>query len=516
MPLHTKILLGMLLGVLLGIALGPRSALLPQTRAEVSGTLYQAPDGAPLAVDAAIQSALGAGEAPPFARQGELLAQKEGWRQVAWRVRTRQLIQLQAAGVDTTGLSPGARLEGWARAPETRTYSGFGQTLVDSTSWIGDLFLQLIKMVVVPLVFFSLVVGVASLGDLRALGRLGGRTLLLFVGTTTVALSIGVTLANLASPGTLIADDDRATLLASYSADASGKVSSAAEAPGFAEQLLSIVPSNPVAALAQGEMLQIIFFALMLGVALTMMDSERAAPVIDVFDRLNDAMIMLVHLAMELAPYGVAALLFEVAGTTGASVLVALIGYTLVVVAGLLLHGAITYGGIVAGLARQSPVAFLRALRQPMLMAFSTSSSSATLPVTMQACEEEMGVSNRVASFVLPLGATVNMDGTALYQGVAAVFIAQVYGMDLSLVQQLTIVASATAASVGAAGVPGAGMITLAMVLTAIGVPVEGIALVIGVDRLLDMVRTTVNVVGDSAATVYMATLEGEELSIQG
>ena len=261
-------------------------------------------------------------------------------------------------------------------------------------------------------------------------------------------------------------------------------------------------------------MLQVIFFALMLGIALTLMKTERAQPIVDLCTRLNDAMVMLVHIAMLLAPYGVAALLFNVVGSTGLSVLVALAVYGLVVVTGLLLHVFMTYG-LVLKLGTRLPIlGFLGAIKEALLVAFSTSSSSATLPVTMEACEDNLKISNKITSFVLPLGATVNMDGTALYQGVAAIFIAQIYGMDLSIADQTTIVVSATLASVGAAGVPGAGMITLAMVLTAIGVPTEGLALILGVDRLLDMFRTTTNVVGNSTATALMARLEGESIAI--
>ena len=389
-----------------------------------------------------------------------------------------------------------------------------GEQLILWTEWIGLLFLRLIKMVVVPLVFFSLVVGVASLGDFRKLGRIGGRTIGYFMGTTVAALIIGLTLANLVGPGKLVGQEDRELLLASYQDSAASKIESAANAPGLIEQLVGMVPTNPLTALASGNMLQIITFALLLGVALTFMPGERSKPVVDLFDRLNDAMIILVHMAMALAPYGVAALLFKVVGTTGISVLFALGAYTMVVVVGLVAHLFLVYGSVVRFAVKLPFLGFLGALREPLLVAFSTSSSSATLPVTKEACEQNIRVSPQMTSFVLPLGATVNMDGTALYQGVAAVFIAQIYGMDLTLGDQAQVVLSATLASIGAAGVPGAGMITLVLVLTAIGVPAEGVALILGVDRLLDMFRTMVNVTGDSTATALMASLEGENLRI--
>jgi Na+/H+-dicarboxylate symporter len=267
-------------------------------------------------------------------------------------------------------------------------------------------------------------------------------------------------------------------------------------------------------AMTEGNMLQIIFFAMMFGIALTLIETKRSKPVVDFIDGVNEAMVMIVHIVMKLAPYGVATLLFGVVGTTGISVLMALMVYAAVVMGGLLLHALITYQAVVRLGAKLPFREFLGAMKEALLVGFSTSSSSATLPVTMECVESNLGVSKSMSSFVLPLGATVNMDGTALYQGVAAIFIAQVMGIDLTMTDQVTIVGTATLASVGAAGVPGAGMVTLAMVLTAIGVPAEGIALVIGVDRILDMFRTATNIVGDSAVTAFMARLEGEDLRI--
>jgi len=351
------------------------------------------------------------------------------------------------------------------------------------------------------------------LGDVRRLGRMGGRTLMLFASTTVVALSIGVTLANVVRPGHFPTKEDRAGLLASYEGEADVTVGRAADAPSLVDQLLSIVPDNPVDSLARGDMLQIIFFAVLFGIALTFLEERRRERLVDLLSIANDAVVMLVHFAMKLAPVGVAALLFKVVGTTGISVLGALLAYALVVFAGLLLHAAVTYGSIVRFGARFSYVNFLKGIRPALLLAFSTSSSSATLPVSKESVENHLNVSNGVSSFVLPLGATVNMDGTALYQGVAAIFIAQIYAFDLTLAQQLTVITSATLASVGAAGVPGAGLVTLAMVLTTIGVPSEGLALILGVDRLLDMFRTATNVVGDCSATVFMARLEGDDLA---
>lgn len=518
MQLYTKILIGMAVGVILGFLLGPNSAVLPHDGVKLisSAKIVESTENEAPVVD----FSQGVRRARILETQGD--AQTEGsWFRVEWTVTTADVLRFQKAAKASKDTSKktlpgkGTALSGWVQnvSPTVTTYSRTGEMMVDATEWIGRLFLALIKMVVVPLVFFSLTVGVASLGDFRRLGRLGGRTIGLFTGTTILALIIGVGLANVIRPGALLDENDRVRLLASYEGAATSTVDAAAEAPSFTDQIIAIVPTNPFASLAKGEMLQIIFFALMFGIALTLLDERRSKPVVSLLDYANEAMVMLVHIAMKLAPVGVAALLFKVVGSTGLSVLAALGVYGLVVVVGLGLHLGITYGLIVRFGAKLPFLKFLNAIKPAIMLAFSTSSSSATLPVTKECAEDNMNVSPAVSSFVIPLGATINMDGTALYQGVAAIFIAQIYGMDLSIGDQVTIVTSATLASVGAAGVPGAGMITLAMVLTAIGVPTEGLALVLGVDRLLDMFRTATNVVGDSSATVMMARLEGDALT---
>ena len=518
MQLYTKILIGMLIGILAGFLVGPNSSLLPQ-------------DAVHLASSAKIFTDAGGSKQHPLASglsSAKLTDQKSGERvQITWDLSSSDILTLKKKfRSDAKGKpvlqalaqyeqSPES-LTGWVlnQEPDARPYASWGAWLVGATLWIGKLFLALIKMVVIPLVFCSLVVGVASLGDFKKLGRIGGRTLITFTLTTMVALTIGVGLANIVKPGDLVNEEDKAALLSNYESGAGAYVEDAADAPTLTEQLLRIVPSNPVKSMAEGDMLPIIFFALMLGIALTMMQVARSKPVVELLDGINQAMVMLVHLVMKLAPYGVAALLFDVVGSTGLSVLVALAAYGAVVFGGLMLHIFITYNAIVRVGAKLPFKDFLGAMKPALLVGFSTSSSSATLPVTMECCEDRLNVSPSVTSFVLPLGATVNMDGTALYQGVAAIFIAQVYGMDLSMADQATIVGTATLASVGAAGVPGAGMITLAMVLTAIGVPAEGLALVLGVDRILDMFRTATNIVGDSAVTSMMARMEGDQLRI--
>lgn len=375
---------------------------------------------------------------------------------------------------------------------------------------VGDLFLRLIRMVVVPLVFASLLVGTASLGDPKKLGRIGMKTVGFYLVTTALAITIGLLIANSVQPGSRLPADTQQELMASYQEQAAGAEASLRQRPSTVDTLLQVVPTNPAEALAGGDMLQIIFFAMFFGVALTLIkDRARADQIIGFFDGVTDAMIVVVHVVMELAPYGVFALIAAVIAEYGLQVLLSLLIYSACVLVGLLLHMTLVYGGAVFALGGMSPLFFFRGIRQAQAIAFATSTSSGTLPVTMECAEKNLGVSEEIASFVLPLGSTVNMDGTALYQGVATVFIAQVFGIDLSIGQQLTIVLMATLASIGAAGVPGVGVITLAMVLETLGLPLEGIALILGVDRFLDMARTAVNITGDSAVSVIVARSEG-------
>ncbi|MCP4504260.1 MAG: dicarboxylate/amino acid:cation symporter [Deltaproteobacteria bacterium] len=501
MQLYTKILIGMAIGVTFGFLVGPNSK-------------YLAQDAVILSAKAKIVSEPSGTQAVPQCqgiRRAELLKVEGKWLNIEWTLNTKDVMRLETSGVTT---KKGEKFQGWVERNPThaRTYATIGQKLVDGTEWLGRLFLAMIKMVVVPLVFFSLILGIASLGDFRKLGRMGGATIGFFTLTTMGALTIGLVLTNLLKPGKLMSEEDRAMLLGGF--DSSNVTAAAADSPSLVDQIVGIVPSNPFAAMAAGEMLQLIFFATMVGIALTLMEQKKAKIAIELCDAVNEAMVLLVHIAMKLAPIGVGALLFKVVGTTGLSVLKALGAYGLVVILGLLLHITLIYMPVVKTLARLPFWGFIGAIRSALVLAFSTSSSSATLPVTMRAVEDNLDVSNEVSSFVLPIGATVNMDGTALYQGVAAVFIAQIYSIDLSLGDQATIVVSATMASIGAAGVPGAGMLTLAMVLGAVGVPVQGIALVIGVDRILDMFRTATNVIGDSTATVLVARMQGDDLKI--
>ena len=372
---------------------------------------------------------------------------------------------------------------------------------------IGQAFLQLINMVVVPLVFASLVTGVAGTNDVRKLGRIGGKTILYYLSTTAVAVTFGLVLANSLQPGAGLTQADQERLRAASPSAVVGEVLTR-DAPSLSETLLNAIPRNPIRALADGNMLQVIFFALLLGIALTVIPWEKAGPVVAFFDGFNEAMIALIHLIMKLAPYGVFALSASIVGQFGVGILVLLLKYAIVVIFGLALYTITAFSLIVRCFSNLGIREFFRGIRPAQLIAFSTSSSSATLPVTMECAHDNLGVPKEVASLTLPLGATINMDGTAIYQGVSALFIAQVYNMDLGLAQQLTIILTATLASIGTAGVPAAGIMMLAIVLRSVGVPLEGIALIFGIERILDMCRTVVNVTGDACCAVVVSATE--------
>jgi len=387
---------------------------------------------------------------------------------------------------------------------------GFSAFVFSYIKPIGSAFIRLISMVVVPLVFASLLVGTASLNDIRKLGRIGAKTVAYYLCTTIIAISIGLLLANTFRPGTGLSQEKRTQLTESVSEKEGAQIETALKKPTVTDILLNIIPTNPIKAFVEGRMLQIIFLALMAGICLSLIPSERSRPVINFFEGINELIIQMVHIIMKLAPYGVFALISAVVADFGLSILFVLLKYSLVVIAGLILHVTIVYSSAIKIFSKQKIGTFFRGIRPAQLIAFSSASSSATLPVTMECTEKNLGVPTQIASFALPLGATINMDGTALYQGVSAVFIAQFYGMGLTVPQQLTIVLTAVLASIGTAGTPMAGVITLAIVLKSIGVPLEGIALIMGVERILDMCRSVVNVTGDASCAVVVASSESE------
>ena len=328
--------------------------------------------------------------------------------------------------------------------------------------------------------------------------------------TTAIAVTIGLTLANLVKPGSGIDDESRAALLEEYGGDAEGRIQLAEDTPTLTEVLVGMIPRNPVRAMADGDMLQLIVFTILFGAAASMLREEHKKPIVDLFVAINQISMTIIGWIMGVAPYAVFAIIAAVTAQFGLDILKSLAVYTVVVVVGLLIHAFGTYALLVKFLARRKLSEFYRAAREVQILGFSTSSSNATLPLTIKTAEEKLGISSRVAGFVLPLGATINMDGTALYQGVAVMFIAQVYGIDLSITDQLIVVLTATLASIGAAGVPSAGIITLTLVLLQAGVPAQGIALILGVDRILDMLRTAVNITGDLSTAAFVARSEGE------
>ncbi len=358
----------------------------------------------------------------------------------------------------------------------------------------GKIFVASLKVLVVPLVFISLVCGTCQLQGQSSLGRLSFKAIGLYLMTTAIAISIAILFAELLQPGVGI----EMTTAADFTAPAAQPLS---------QVFINIFPNNPVKAMAEGNMLQVIVFAILIGLAISRSGApgERLAKH---FNDWNDIMMTLVTLLMKLAPYGVFCLLFTLFAKQGLGVIGDLALYMVTVLLVLFIHGVGIYPLLLQTFARLNPIMFLRKMRNTQLFAFSTASSSATIPVTLRAVEQRLGVDNRIASFTVPLGATINMDGTAIMQGVATVFIAQAFGLDLGLTDYLLVIATATLASVGTAGVPGVGLVTLAMVLQQVGLPVEGIALIIGVDRILDMVRTAVNVTGDATVSCIVASSE--------
>ncbi|AYM87623.1 dicarboxylate/amino acid:cation symporter [Pseudoalteromonas agarivorans] len=361
---------------------------------------------------------------------------------------------------------------------------------------VGQLFISAIKMLIVPLIFCSLIVGVTSMKDTTKMGRIGVKSIVFYLATTAVAISIGLGLGLLFEPGAGL------NMVATTVADAK-------PSPTLVDTIVGLVPKNPVGSLASGNILQIIVFALSLGIALNLI-GEKGEPASKMFESLADAMYKLTELVMKLAPYGVFALMAWVSGKYGLDVLLPLIKVIGLVYLGCIIHVLVLGGGFVGLLGKLNPQRFYKGIIEAQIIAFTTTSSSGTLPASIKCATQNLGVSRTVSSFVLPVGATINMDGTALYQGVLALFIAQAFGIDLTTTDYLTIIATATLASVGTAGVPGAGLIMLSLVLTTVGLPLEGIAIVAGIDRILDMARTTINVTGDLMVTLLIGKSEGE------
>ncbi len=400
------------------------------------------------------------------------------------------------------------------------TNSGWGSFTSDWIAPFGTIFINLLKLIAMPLVLSSLITGVASLSDIKKLSRIGGKTIGIYIGTTALAVTLGLISVNLIKPGDKVPDNMKEKLQLTYQKDASKKANTVQEVKGRGplQPLVDMVPSNFFnSASSNRNMLQVVFMAIFIGIGLIQIPKEKGKPVQQFFESLTDVVIKLVDIIMLMAPIGVFALIAQtinkVAGNNPSEILELLgaLGYYMfAVIVGLIAHAAITYTGIMRLMTKMPLETFYKGIAPAQLLAFSTSSSGATLPVTMERCEEELGVSEEVSSFVLPLGATINMDGTALYQAVAAVFIAQTLNMSLDISAQLTIVLTTVLASIGTAAVPGAGIVMLVIILESVGVPSAGIALILGVDRILDMLRTTVNVTGDATVAVIIAESEDQ------
>ncbi|WP_407491844.1 dicarboxylate/amino acid:cation symporter [Pseudooceanicola sp. MF1-13] len=363
---------------------------------------------------------------------------------------------------------------------------------------IGKMFVNALKMLVVPLVFFSLITGVTGIGDIRVLGRVGGKSLVLYIMTTALAISIAIILALLVGPG--VGFDMQGV-------DTSGVTGR--EAPSVWDVFAAIVPTNPVAAFANGDMLQVIFYTVVLGVAVLML-GHKSKPFVEACEYMNEVMMKVVTIVMAFAPIGVFCLIAKTFTEQGIELFVPVLAYVITLVVALFLHLFVTLMIILKVFSGLNPLTFMKKIRPAQIFAFSTASSNATIPVTLRCVTKRIGADNSVASFCVPFGATINMDGTAIMQGVATVFLANVYGVDLGLGGYITVIAMAVLASIGTAGVPGVGLVMLTMVLGQVGLPIEGIALILGVDRLMDMIRTAVNITGDAVVSTIVAKGEGK------
>ncbi|MEL5898904.1 dicarboxylate/amino acid:cation symporter [Clostridium sporogenes] len=362
---------------------------------------------------------------------------------------------------------------------------------------MGNVFLRGIKMLVVPLVLFSIICGAASVGDVKKLGRVGGKIFIYYIITTAFATTIALFMANILKPGVGV------------KLKASKEIVKTASPPFIMDMLINMIPSNLIEAMVKGDMLQIIVFALIFGISITLV-GDKAKNLLNIFEEVNNVLLKMIDAIMIVAPLGVFALISNVIMTQGLKVLIPLMKYVLVAVLVMIIQIFFIYGGMLKFIGKLNPVNFFKKFWPVMIFALSTSSSNATIPMNLEICERKFGVDKSVASFTIPLGATINMDGTAIMQGVAALFIAQMYGINVTFNQQITIILIATLASIGTSGVPSAGVVMLSMVLQQIGLPLEGVGLVLSVDRIVDMVRTTVNITGDAVGTLIVANSEKE------
>ncbi len=487
LSIHTKIVIGLILGVIFGSIFNVSQTKLMVT----AGAVTAAVDGWQL-----LKVKKGDSTVAEFDTKSQLAAVK-----FFSKIKDKKIRE----GYDLEAEYPDGRKELIAGISEVSRERTIGVMLKP----VGDIFIRLLSMIAVPLVLASLIAGAASLSDMKHIAKIGGKTIAFYALTAVMAITIGLLLADILRPGDYMTAETKDRLLQTYQDDASSKIEQNISL-NVVDFIVNIVPRNPFKAIADGDFLQIVFFAILTGVFLSQLHSERAKAVVGFFDGLSGALILMVEKIMHIAPYAVFTLIAATVAEFGFSILQTLLMYSLTVIIGLTLLTFGEYPLFLKLFTKVNVRKFFKVQKPVIAVAFSTSSSAATLPVTMDICEKKLGVPNRIASFVLPLGTTINMDGTALYQAVAAMFIAQVYGFDLNLTQQLTIVFTAVLAAIGTAPVPGVGLIMLIIVLKSVGIPEEGIALIIGVDRILDMCRTIPNVVADSLACVVIASSENE------
>lgn len=398
-----------------------------------------------------------------------------------------------AAGIGANTLAPGAAWVRW-----------IGDNVANP---VGQIFLRMLLMTVVPLVFASITLGVAGLGDIGKIGRVGAKTLAYFVMSTALSATLGLILVNLFQPGIGLAPEVREQLMTTYRSQAQGMQAAGTTTFGI-DLFVNIVPRNPIAAAAGLDMLGVIFFSIVFGAALTLIPHEKAQPMLKVLDALGEAIVKVIDIAMKLAPYGVFGLIFVVTSRFGWDLLGQLLKYVLVVIGGLFIYAAVGLSGLVRVFGGLSPRVFWQKAWTSVVTAFSTSSSNATLPTNIAVAERDLKIPPKIAGFVLPLGATMNMNGTSLYEGVTVLFLAQVFGIDLSLGTQVVVIILSVITAIGAAGVPGGSLPLIMVVLATVGVPPESIAIILGVDRILDMSRTVLNITGDLTAACYVARTE--------
>lgn len=487
LKLHNKIILGLLLGIIFGAVFSINKNKVEIRSSDGTEDVINWQEFSFFKNDSLVNTFSSAEQIPIIKTANKLINEK-------WKPKITAIVKYT---------------DGSEKKFEDVTYIDKVKTIGVMLKPVGDIFIRLLNMIAVPLVLASLIVGAASLSDLKHIAKVGGKTIAFYALTAVIAITIGLLLANLIHPGSYMPIETKERLLSAYQEEAKSSIEQNVSL-NIITFIVNIVPRNPFSAIANGEFLPIVFFAILTGVFLTQIPPEKSKYVIKFFEGISEAMIKLVEKIMYIAPYAVFTLIAATVGEFGYNILQSLFLYTITVIIGLSIITFIEYPSLLKIFTKIKIRDFFRVQKQVIAVAFSTSSSAATLPVTMDVCEKKLGVPNRIASFVLPLGTTVNMDGTAMYQAVAAVFIAQVYGFDLTIAQQLTIVITAAFAAIGTAPVPGIGLIMLIIILRSIGVPEEGIALIIGVDRILDMCRTVPNVIADSLACVVIAKSEGE------